>query len=177
MCSKRIAKHRQRGAVAIMIAVSIVVLVAMLGMVLDIGHLYIVKTELQNAADACALSAAQELSVINGTTLDRATNAGIQVGSRNSVNFQSNTVVIQDSNVTFSPTLTPGSFSRTITGGGDYVRCAPYDNNGFSVTMWFIGVLGILSGAPVNSVDMGAEAYAKLGPRQSGGSPVATLAG
>lgn len=52
---------RQRGAVAIIVAICIAVLVGMLGLVLDLGHLFVAKTELQNAADAAALSGAREL--------------------------------------------------------------------------------------------------------------------
>jgi uncharacterized membrane protein len=32
-----------------------------MGIALDFGHLFVVKTELQTAADSCALAAAQEL--------------------------------------------------------------------------------------------------------------------
>jgi len=44
--------HRQRGAVAIMTALSLLLLIAMIGLVVDLGYLYTRKTELQNAADA-----------------------------------------------------------------------------------------------------------------------------
>lgn len=55
-------KSRQQGAVAIIVAISLVVLIGMLGLVLDLGHLYVTKSELQNAADAAALSGAKELN-------------------------------------------------------------------------------------------------------------------
>ena len=166
----------ERGAVVVMMAFALVLLVAMLGMVLDIGHLYIVKTELQNAADACVLSAAQELSVIDGTVLSRATDAGRAAGAANRVDFQSKPVAIQDSDITFGSTLS-GSFSRSIGGAENYVRCAPYSPQGLDIALWFSGVLGLVSGKPATSLAIGAEAFAKLGPRQSGGSPIATLAG
>lgn len=51
----------QRGAVAIIVGICIVVLVGMIGLVVDMGHLFVFKTELQNAADSCALAAAKEL--------------------------------------------------------------------------------------------------------------------
>lgn len=56
--------QRQGGAVAIIVALCLTLLVGMLGFVLDLGHLYLAKTELQNAADGAALSGAKEL---NGT--------------------------------------------------------------------------------------------------------------
>lgn len=54
-------KTRQGGAVAVMVGFSIVLLVGFLAMVIDLGHLYIAKTELQNGADAAALAGAKEL--------------------------------------------------------------------------------------------------------------------
>jgi len=54
-------KSRQHGAVAIIVAICLVVLIGMLGLVLDLGHLYVTKTELQNAADAASLSGAERL--------------------------------------------------------------------------------------------------------------------
>lgn len=52
----------QKGAVAIIVALSLVAMIGMLGLVLDLGHLYVAKTELQNAADAAALSGAKQLN-------------------------------------------------------------------------------------------------------------------
>lgn len=54
-------KNRQGGAVAVIVGISIVLLVGFLAMVIDLGHLYIAKTGLQNAADAAALSGAKQL--------------------------------------------------------------------------------------------------------------------
>lgn len=54
-------KNRQGGAVAVMVGISIVVLVGFLALVIDLGHLYIAKTELQNGADAAALAGAKQL--------------------------------------------------------------------------------------------------------------------
>jgi len=51
---------KQRGAVAIITGLAMVVLVGFAGLALDGGRLYLTKTELQNAADACALAAAYE---------------------------------------------------------------------------------------------------------------------
>lgn len=54
--------NRQGGAVAVIVGISIFLLVGFLAMVIDLGHLYIAKTGLQNAADAAALSGAKELN-------------------------------------------------------------------------------------------------------------------
>jgi hypothetical protein len=54
-------KHRQGGAVAVMVGISLVVLVGFLALVLDLARLYLARTGLQNAADAAALSGARQL--------------------------------------------------------------------------------------------------------------------
>lgn len=97
-------KH-QRGAVAVMVGLTIFVLVAFLGMTVDLGRLFITKTELSNAADACALAAAAEL-LGDFDSLNRAESAGITVGQRNKVGFQGSPVVIlPNSDITFSQQL------------------------------------------------------------------------
>ncbi len=57
-------KNRQGGAVAVVVGFSLVLLIGFLAMVIDLGHLYLAKTELQNGADAAALAGVKEL---NGT--------------------------------------------------------------------------------------------------------------
>jgi Flp pilus assembly protein TadG len=50
-----------RGGTAVFVAVSIFMLLAMTGLVIDLGHLYVVRQELQNAADAGADAGAMSL--------------------------------------------------------------------------------------------------------------------
>lgn len=78
--------RRQRGAVAILVGLSIFVLIGFLGLVMDLGRLYIAKTELQNAADAAALSGAKEL---NGsvTGITAAVNRAFLTASQNGYDF------------------------------------------------------------------------------------------
>jgi Flp pilus assembly protein TadG len=91
-------RSRQHGAVAIIVAISLVVLIGMLGLVLDLGHLYVTKTELQNSADAAALSGAKEL---NGglTGINNAINRAIETAGRNKYNLHSRTLVITSANI------------------------------------------------------------------------------
>lgn len=171
-------KNRQGGAVAVMVGISIVVLVGFLGLVIDLGHLYVAKTELQNAADACALSAARELSNLDSSALGRATNAGIVAGGgcpfglnpcppdafRNKTDLQAATVDVQPTDVTFSATYGPPSaYGRTdpLPADTKYVRCAPHETNPRSYVMWFMQVMGI------QSATVAADAVAKLSPSQS----------
>ena len=73
------ARRKERGAVAIMVALALVALIGFVGLALDLGKLYVVKSELQNSADSCALAAARELT---GATIDLSVPeaAGISAG-------------------------------------------------------------------------------------------------
>ncbi|MBI2307529.1 MAG: hypothetical protein HYU78_09510 [Rhodocyclales bacterium] len=56
-------RERQRGAVALIVGLlSVLFLFGMMGIAIDLSHLYARKTELQNAADAAALSGAKDLN-------------------------------------------------------------------------------------------------------------------
>jgi len=143
--SFRPGARRQRGAIAVVVAFSLVALVLMLGLVLDIGHLYVTKAELQNAADSCALSAAAELNDLGTGALDRSTAAGITAGNRNRIDLQgvelrASGEGIVPADVTFSDTL-DGVYSRAVTSTTVYARCAPRETNVKSVVLWFVGVV------------------------------------
>jgi len=98
---------RQHGAVAIMVGLTIFVLLLFLGMTVDLGRLFVTKTELSNAADACALAAASQLDGA-ADSLQRAVNAGIEVGTRNKVGFQGAPVTIHPDDIWFSEHLASG---------------------------------------------------------------------
>ena len=113
--SKSIPK--QTGIVIIFFVIALPFLLTMMALALDTGNLFIVKTELQNAVDACALSAGQEL---DGTAaqFNRAQEAGRLAGVAHKVNLQTVAVAIpNDSAVTFAPTLN-GSYINASTGSG-----------------------------------------------------------
>jgi hypothetical protein len=135
--------RRQRGVAMILVALSLVVLVGFVGLVVDLAHLLITKTELQNAADACALAAARELTG-DANALVRAENAGITVGQRNNVNFQTAAVSIAPDDVTFSAALSPNSAYLSRLAGANpltskFAMCSPRRTG---IAMWFMQVLG-----------------------------------
>lgn len=90
--------QRQRGAVALIVAICLVLLVGMLGLVLDLGHLYVTRTELQNAADSSSLSGAREL---NGrvTGINNAITRAIEAAGKNKFNLNSTVVTVNASNM------------------------------------------------------------------------------
>lgn len=80
-------RHQQRGAVAVMTGLLLLlVLVPLGGLVLDLGHLYIAKAELQNGADAAALAAAKDLDNTSGG-VDKAITNGQAIGRSHHYNF------------------------------------------------------------------------------------------
>jgi Flp pilus assembly protein TadG len=57
----------QKGAVVAIVAVCLVIFVGFTALAVDIGHLYVVRNELQNAADAGALAGARRLFIDDGS--------------------------------------------------------------------------------------------------------------
>ena len=82
-------RHRQRGAVIITVCLMLLFLLGFMGIALDFGRLFIVKTELQTAMDSCALSAAQELDQPADLDHPGRAVAGETAGNLNRVNMQS----------------------------------------------------------------------------------------
>jgi Flp pilus assembly protein TadG len=85
-------KHRGKegGGVIVTFALLLFLLLGFMGLALDLGHLFVIRTELQTALDSCALAAAKELDG-QPDALTRATNAGITAGNANGVDLQSAT--------------------------------------------------------------------------------------
>lgn len=150
---------RQRGAVAVVVGLSIFVLVGMIGLALDSGQLFVNKTELQNAADACALAAARELDG-NADALDRADAAGVLVGTQNLVGFQDAAVALTAADITYSEQLSPNS---TYVNNADPAKAkfAMCQVERTDIGMWFMGALAF--------ADQTVRAYAvaTLAPSQS----------
>ena len=86
----RTSPSRQRGAVIVTVCLVLLFLLGFMGIALDFGRAFIVRSELQSAVDSCALGAAQEL---DGATdaITRAVSAGLTAGNANRVYFQSPT--------------------------------------------------------------------------------------
>lgn len=61
LIKKHIRRKNNRGIAVIYIALLLVVLLAFAGLAIDIGYMYVAKTQLQNAADAAALAGASKL--------------------------------------------------------------------------------------------------------------------
>jgi len=159
---------RQKGAVAIVVALSLLFLLGFMGIALDFGHLFVAKDELQTSVDACALSAAQEL---DGSTdaITRATNAGLAAGNSNKVDFQSSTWSGQGKLVASDVTFKDAAYgTTTVAASARYVQC---QHSQGGIKMWLIQAMGASVGsnnqayAATNSV--GALAVATRASAQS----------
>jgi Flp pilus assembly protein TadG len=158
----------QKGAVAIIAALSLPILVGFTGLALDIGRLYVDKTELQNATDACALAAARELTCdvsagpCASSFLINAENSGIAVAARNKNDFQSRASTISAQDIKFSTTFTPASSYISRAGGASpaskFVMCTTQQTG---IVPWFMQVLG------AGNQTVGAQAVATLASSQA----------
>ncbi|RJG03664.1 pilus assembly protein TadG-related protein [Noviherbaspirillum sedimenti] len=95
------SRRRQKGAVAIVFGLSVVTLFAMGGVVLDLGHLYVAKAELQNAADAAALAGAKDLNE-TPAGIDSAVLQAQGIAQKNKYNFSTD-VTLALTNIEFGP--------------------------------------------------------------------------
>jgi hypothetical protein len=93
---------RQQGAIALVFALTLVVMLAAGGLVLDLGHLYVLKSELQNAADSAALGAAKEID-LSAAGITKAVTKAKAYAAQNKYDFQT-ALVLADSDILFSNT-------------------------------------------------------------------------
>lgn len=149
--------ERQRGVVAVLFAVALVVLLGVTGLAIDGGHGMLNKTRLQNVVDASALSAAKTLD-LSGGDVTLATVEALDMFGDNAA--ESGHREIADSyaagdlsvNVQFSATLDP---FVPGTAPAQYVRVIA---RGLVQPGWFIPVLG------VDELTVGATAVAGPSP-------------
>lgn len=138
--------QRQRGAIILTVCMALLFLLGFMGIAVDLGRLFIVRSELQTAMDSCALAAAQELdgvgSSINGVSdsISRARSAGITAGNLNRVNLQSPDWSAQgqitEADLTFmTADLTP----TTVPSSARYVECRHQQPN---VRMFLLQAMG-----------------------------------
>lgn len=143
----RATRRSQRGAVIVTVALLLLMLLGFIGFALDFGKLFVVKSELQNAMDSCALAAAQELD-LQASALDRARSAGLTAGNMNRVNFQSGSWDGQGQLVNAEITFRDTSYLPTTDPTqAQYSQCTHTQP---SVRMWLLQALGVFSGDTAN---------------------------
>lgn len=150
---------RQRGVVAITTALALLVLLGFAGLAIDASRLQLARSELQNAADACALAAVLELNGLADAP-QRGSQAGRYVGGeRNRDRYQAALVGSADVALAFSTSL-GGSYqpAASAPAASRYARCtattAPLAHH----------VMGLLGMGPEQ---VSASALATVTPSQS----------
>lgn len=128
----------QQGIVLPLVAISLTGLLAVAGLALDAGHLYIDKSRLQSVVDAAALSAAKTLDE-TGSTGQALTAAQNTFGLNTSTHENAELSGISKNNVSVSFSRTPTPFNTAST-PPLYVRVSV---NSFAIPTGFIGILGI----------------------------------
>ena len=160
---------RERGAIAIIVALSLAVMIGFAGLALDLGRLFVNKTELQSAADACALAASRELicdPAAGGACptqfLLNAETAGISAASRNTKDLQASAVTVAAADVRFHTDIGPNGAYATrggASGNSKFVMCTARSNG---LVPWLMGAVGL--GAANN---VAASAVSTLAPSQN----------
>lgn len=136
----------QRGVVAILLAFLLCLLIGLLGWVLDLAHLAVRKTELQNAADAAALAAVRVLDG-KATGIEAAVEAARTLAAANASDFARTPVQIGRAEVSFGPTPDgPWSDADTARTEPATMTFVKVDTRGIpqgTRATWFAPLLGV----------------------------------
>lgn len=165
--SRAAMPRRENGAIAIVVAFVLAVLIGFAGLALDLGRLYVTRSELQNSADACALSAARDLT--GATPLSVSEAAGIGAGHVNRSLFQSTNVSMTvNSSVTYS-TSSSGPFQTkdNVTGNISTIKYVQCTTSMSGIVPWLISVLNVLPGIDIGPSSVSARAVASTTSAQT----------
>jgi len=163
------APRRQHGAFLITFALFMLFLLGFMGIALDFGRLFVVKTELQTAMDSCALAAAQEL---DGQTdaIARARRAGMAAGNNNNVNLQSSNWNGQGKLTATEEHISFLDQNYADTGVSTDARYAECRYTMSSIKLWLLQAMGAFTGDSTTwsgNGTVGARAVATRAPSQT----------
>lgn len=140
---------KQGGAVMLMVTFSLLAFFAFAALVFDLGRLYIVKSQLQNAADAGALRGARELNGLPDGII--AADAKARLGAlTNEFMLVANPLVDADITVQFAPTPFPADWAaantacQTVPRNCFYIRVDAAANG---LSSFFAGIIGVNTAA------------------------------
>ncbi|HEX8978931.1 MAG TPA: pilus assembly protein TadG-related protein [Parasulfuritortus sp.] len=143
--------RRQSGAVLLLVTFSLLLLFGIAAFVLDVGRMYIVKSQLQNAADAGALKAALVLDT--GGSLNDARAAGLTAAGKN--DFLLGTAALDTTpgtsevHVLFGSCIADSCFSEAYdaTGNPNNYTFAKVTTAKSGISSFLAGVIGIATNA------------------------------
>lgn len=144
--------RQQRGIAVVVVTIGMVAMLAMAGLALDMGEVYINKTRLQNALDAAALSAAKELVLQPDNTVAATLKARETfVLNQDEGNEQLADIAQVEVQTEFSETLVPW----TPNSGANFVRVWV---DTFSLQSYLVSLVGIDDKPVVASATAGPAA-------------------
>lgn len=158
-----------RGSIIVWSAAMMFVLVGMTAVAIDIGHLYVVRSELQNAADAAALSGANYLFPVssgapNWTLAQTKATSAALLNKVDDISITNSSVQYGYWNISGTPstlqatTITPGQYDLPAV---KVTISKTAGHNGGPVQLYFGNLLGI------STVDVSATAVAVVGGASS----------
>lgn len=170
MKTKADAARKQHGAVLLLVTFSLVALFGLAALVLDIGRIYIVKSQLQNAADAAALRAALALDTGQGLTVAR--NKGAEAALKNAYLMVANPLQDNGTEIVIEVGMAPEGPWVAASGAGNpngyyFARATTIK---IGIPTFFAGIVGILD------KDNGASAVAVAGRYHIDIMPIAICA-
>lgn len=165
--SRRSSRRQQHGAIIVTAALALLLLLGFMGIALDFGRLFIVRTELQTALDSCALAAARELNK-QPDAISRAVSAGAAAGNLNGVNLQSANWSGQGQITAADVSFRDANYlSTTSATAAVYSQCTHTQSN---IGIWLLKALGAFSGNSTSfpaTANVGANAVATRASAQS----------
>src|SRR5687767_4198229 len=143
-------RKNERGNVLAYTVISVLFLFLAVGLGADLSHLYLVRTELQNAADAAALAGASALLLPEADRIPTAVQRAVDTLNKNKYNFNSQEFedvvprADQPALVKFAVNL-DGPYVNAVTAAGmDNIRFVQVDTPTVDVNIFFaIPILGL----------------------------------
>ena len=143
-------RRGERGSVTAYTVLSMLFLFLAVGLGVDISHLYSVKNELQNAADAAALAGASALLLPDENKIATATDRAVETLNKNKYNFNNEqfdevmTKASQRALVKFAVNLDGPYFDEATAAGMSQIRFVQVDTPSVPVNVFFsIPLLGL----------------------------------
>lgn len=144
------SRRGERGSVLTYTVLSVLFLFLAVGLGVDLSHLYSVKTELQNAADAAALAGASALLLPDENKIATATDRAVETMNKNKFNFNNEqfdevmSKADQRALVKFAVNLDGPYFDEETAAGMDQIRFVTVETPSVPVNVFFsIPILGL----------------------------------
>ena len=144
------SRRGERGSVLSYTVISILFLFMAVGLGVDLSHLYSVKTELQNAADAAALAGASALLLPDENMIATATDRAVETLNKNKYDFNNEqfdavmTKANQRALVKFAVNLDGPYFDEATAAGMSQIRFVQVQTPSVPINVFFsIPILGL----------------------------------